>query len=235
MWDAVCRTVSYRFRDEGLLRLALTHRSYAQNETGQGISNERLEFLGDAVLGLVVTEELYRRFPKKSEGELTKMKSLVVSRQVLAEQASKMGLGQHLLLGMGEERSGGRHRKSILSDAYEALVGAVYLDGGLDAVRRFICNHLLRDMHRFLNSESHRNYKSHLLEYVQGKGWTGPEYRVLKEAGPDHEKKFTVEVRVRGETLGRGEGASKKKAEQEAARRAMETLGLPDKKQKTDG
>ena len=224
--DSLYYTISYRFREESYLRQALTHRSFLYNKTGWRISNERLEFLGDAVLGMVVTDELYHRFPKRSEGELTKAKSCVVNREMLAREAKKMGLGDYLYLGSGEERSGGRNRKSILSDMYEALIGAIYLDGGLDEARRFISQHLLRDMDRILTGKFNHNYKSWLLEHVQGEGGSSPEYRVLEETGPDHKKEFTVEVRVAGKVLGMGRGYSKKKAEQDAAFQAIKHLGL---------
>ena len=228
--DSLYRTLSYRFRNEALLRQALTHRSFLTDEKGRWTSNERLEFLGDAVLGLVVTDELFRHFPKSSEGVLTKAKSYVVSRETLAKQAKNIDLGKYILLGEGEERSGGRARKSILSDAYEALLGALFLDGGLEEVRRFIRRHLLMDMDRFISHKFHHNYKSWLLEHVQAEGISSPEYRVLKETGPDHRKEFTVEVLVDGKVLGKGSGYSKKKAEQEAALMAVQQLGLREEK-----
>lgn len=225
-WNSLYRKISYRFRDETLLRKALTHRSFLDNKKGKFASNERLEFLGDAVLGMVVTDELYHRFPEGSEGELSKVKSRLVSREILAERARKIGLGDYILLGNGEEKSGGRNRKSILSDAYEAVVGAIYLDGGVDEVRRFIRQYIFRDVNHLLTSKFHQNYKSWLLEHFQEEGGERPEYRILEETGPDHKKEFTVEVRVSGRVLGKGKGDSKKRAEQEAARQAIERLGL---------
>lgn len=219
------RTISYRFRDVSLLRLAMTHRSCLSEDSDHQESNERLEFLGDAVLGLVVTEALYRKYPEATEGELTKAKSYIVSREVLARRAGDLGLGKFLIIGEGEEQSGGRKRASILSDAFEALLGAIYLDGGLASSRRFINRHLLKELdegsHRF-----HYNYKSMLLEYAQGNGMRAPTYRTLKETGPDHQKNFTVEVEVDGKILGIGKGSRKKRAEQEAARQAVGELGL---------
>ena len=228
--DSLYSTISYRFRNDVLLRQALTHRSFLNYNSERWASNERLEFLGDAILGLVVTEELFNHFPESSEGELTKAKSYVVSRETLAQQAKKMELGKYLLLGSGEEMSGGRARKSILSDAYEALLGAMYLDGGLDEVRRFVRQYLLKDIDRLLSHRFHHNYKSWLLEHVQAKGITSPEYRILKETGPDHRKEFTVEVLVDGKVLGKGRGYSKKRAEQEAALMAVQQLGLREEK-----
>ena len=224
--NSLWRVLSYRFRDETLLKNALTHRSSLAPMSGQRISNERLEFLGDAVLGLVVTDELYRRFPEWSEGELSKAKSYLVSRDMLAQQAKKLGVGDYLVLGNGEEKSGGRSRKSILSDAYEALLGAIYLDGGVEEARRFIRRHLLKNVHRMVQDKQYRNYKSLLLEYFQGEEKRKPEYRVLSERGPDHRKEFVVEVRIGNRVLGKGKGYSKKGAEQDAARQAVQRLGL---------
>lgn len=178
------------------------------------------------MLGMVVTETLYHRYPEKSEGDLTRMKSLMVSRDVLARQAEKLDLGHYLILGTGEDQSGGRQRRSILSDTFEALLGAMYLDGGFDPAQRFVLKFLYRDMKRFLKEESSGNYKSMLLEYTQREGPTVPKYRVIRESGPDHKKEFTVEVMIRGEALGVGMGHSKKKAEQEAALKAVKALGL---------
>jgi ribonuclease-3 len=225
-WDSLYNTISYHFKNDLLLEEAMTHRSFLNEEVECQISNERLEFLGDAVLGLVTTEELFLRFPDKSEGELTRAKSYIVSRERLFREARKIGLGKHLFLGGGEERSGGRLRKSILSDAYEAVLGAMYLDGGLDVVRAFINESLFRNVDRLLKKKFHNNYKSWLLEYVQGKDKSRPEYRVLGERGPDHKKEFTIEVHVGGEVFGIGRGRSKKQAEQEAACKALKRLGL---------
>jgi ribonuclease-3 len=218
--------MDYHFSNRVLLKEAMTHRSVCQNKSEKNFSNERLEFLGDAVLGLVVTDELYRRFPEHDEGRLTKAKSYLVSREVLSKQAEKMNLGQYLLVSNGEEKSGGRYRQSILADAFEAVIGAIYIDGGLEAVQQFIRRHLLREMDSLLKSKFHNNYKSWLLEHVQAKGEIVPEYRVVFEKGPDHHKEFTVEVILDGKGLGRGTGPSKKKAEQEAACQALQHLGV---------
>lgn len=231
--DSLYRTISYRFRDDTLIQQALTHRSLISNDEPDRVSNERLEFLGDAVLGMVVSEELYRRFPDWSEGELTKAKSYVVSREVLAKKAEEVGLGKYLILSSGEERSGGRKRKSIISDAFEAMLGAVYLDGGLEEARRSICRFVLKDIDEILTHRFHFNYKSWLLEHVQAEGESFPEYRVLRETGPDHKKEFTVEVVVNGRVLGRGKGLSKKRAEQEAALKAIQYLGLHEDKRES--
>jgi len=224
--DSLYRHLPYRFRNEKLLRQALTHRSFFQKTEEHWLSNERLELLGDAVLGMIITETLYRQYPRKREGELTRMKSLMVSRDVLAREAEKLELGKYLILGNGENQSGGRHRRSILADTFEALLGAVYLDGGLEPAKQFVHDCLYLDMSRFMKDESSGNYKSVLLEYMQGQGRGVPKYRVVRESGPDHKKEFTVEVMIRGEVLGTGKGHSKKNAEQKAASMAVRTLGL---------
>lgn len=218
--------LSYHFKNEDLLRQAMTHRSLTRGRKNKSETNERLEFLGDAVLGMVVTEVLFHRFPQASEGELTKAKSNIVSRDKLAGQARKIQLGRFLYLGKGEEQSGGRNRESNLANALEALLGAMYLDGGLRIVHSYIQNHLLDDMEKLLAHKFHNNYKSWLLEYVQSQGNPYPEYEILEELGPDHKKQFTVGVSVNGTVLGKGSGDSKKRAEQEAARNAIVKLGL---------
>jgi ribonuclease-3 len=213
----------YKFKDPELARQALTHRSYlhSQPEKGAGESNERMEFLGDSVVGLVVNEFLYRKFTSLREGELTKMKSLLVSRVILSRTAKLMGLGGYILLSEAETGSGGRDRASILADTLEGVIGAVYLDGGLEPARRLTERLLLRQVHEILSDANLANYKSMLQEYVQGEFKTHPQYRISSEIGPDHEKVFTVEVVVNQKVLGRGHGNNKKEAEQEAARDAL--------------
>ncbi len=223
-WDSLSHAIDYPFKNPELLKLAMTHRSSL--ETDRDESNERLEFLGDAVLGWVVTDVLYRRYPECDEGDLTRAKSLIVSRENLANQARNMDLGRYLILGLGEERSGGRIRRSILANAFEALLGAVYMDGGTEDVKRIIGEHLLNDVDRLLTSKFHHNYKSWLLEHVQGLYKKSPEYCLLQETGPDHRKEFTVEVMLNGKSLGKGGGTSKKKAEQAAARDALKKMGI---------
>lgn len=224
--DSLCRKIGYTFRDPALLDLALTHRSALGETLEHYHSNERLEFLGDSVLGVVVTEALYRRYPHRSEGRLTRAKSVLVSREALARHARRLDLGLYLHLGPGEERSGGRNRHSILSNAVEAVLGAIYLDGGLSAAERFVHQHLLDEIEKAAADRFHRNFKSWLLEHAQAHGLQGPEYRVIEERGPDHKKCFRVEVRLDGKPLGVGEGRSKKLAEQDAASKAVEALGL---------
>jgi ribonuclease-3 len=217
--------VNYKFRDPELARQALTHRSFLHSqpdkEKNGGESNERMEFLGDSVVGLVVNEFLYRKFTSLREGELTKMKSLLVSRVILSRTAKIMGLGNFILLSEAETGSGGRDRASILADTLEGVIGAVYLDGGLEPARRLTERLLLRQVHEILSDANLANYKSMLQEYVQGEFKTHPQYRISSEIGPDHEKVFTVEVVVNQKVLGRGHGNNKKEAEQEAARDAL--------------
>jgi ribonuclease-3 len=216
------------FSDPELLKLALTHRSYL-SVTGQGprASNERLEFLGDSVLGLVTSEFLYRRHPDEHEGELTKNKSLLVSKAILSRRALAMGLGRFVLMSHSEVESGGRQRLSILADAFEAVIGAIYLDQGFEAARAFIHRWLLREAGEIVADKRHTNYKSHLQEYVQSTWRTHPVYRIRSEMGPDHSKHFLVEVMVGKRNLGEGRGRNKKEAEQAAARDALEKAGAP--------
>jgi ribonuclease-3 len=180
-----------------------------------------MEFLGDSVVGLAVNEFLYNKFPKLREGELTKMKSLLVSRVILSRTANLMGLGNYILLSEAENGSGGRGRASILADTLEGVIGAVYLDGGLEPARKLTERLLLREVHEILSDANLANYKSMLQEYVQGEFKTHPQYRISSENGPDHQKMFAVEVVVNGKTLGKGHGNNKKEAEQEAARDAL--------------
>jgi ribonuclease-3 len=224
-WDSLYRAVGYRFKNPDLLEQAMTHRSSLLYR-GRWMSNERMEFLGDSVLGFIVTDELYQKFPEGSEGDLTKAKSLIVSRESLANQAKNKDLGRYLILGRGEERSGGRQRRSILSNAYEALIGAIYLDGGIGPVRALVKRDLLPGLDKLVTSRFHHNYKSWLLEYIQARGSGSPEYILIEESGPDHDKIFTIEVRVDAEVLGQGAGPSKKRAEMTAAREAIKKLGL---------
>ncbi len=224
--DAFQERIGVRFRDQALVRQALTHRSFlGGNGQDQILSNERIEFLGDAVLELTVIEFLYGRFPEDREGSLTKKKGLLVSREVLAQCADRMRLGDYVLLSDAEREAGGSARASILSDTFEAVIGAVYLDAGLEEARRFANEHLLRHAGEILQDESLSNHKSQLQEQVQARFKTHPRYRVISEAGPDHRKVFLVEVHVRGQLLGRGSGHNKKEAEQMAARDALGGLG----------
>lgn len=219
--------ISYRFRDPHLLIQALKHRSYVYARQGRGVeANERLEYLGDAVLDLIVAEFLYRRFQDRREGDLTQMKSLVVSRSVLSHRARSIDLGDFILLSQEERKAGSDGvQSSILSDSFEAVIGAMYLDGGLKAARRFVERVVLHDFEELHRQEDFINFKSMLLEHTQGIGSGHPRYQVQEEEGPDHDKVFGVEVTITGETLGSGRGRSKKEAQQNAARDALQKLG----------
>ena len=218
--------IGYRFRDSGLLVNALKHRSYVYAHQGHGIeSNERLEFLGDAVLDLLVADFLFRRFQDKREGDLTQMKSLVVSRTVLARKARDIDLDRFILLSPEERGAGGGRQPSILCDAFEALIGAIYLDGGLEFSRSFVERKVLDDFDELIQRDDYVNFKSKLLEHTQSLGSGHPRYLVHSEDGPDHCKMFSVEVCVTGESIGRGSGRSKKEAQQMAARDALQRLG----------
>ncbi|MBM3263496.1 MAG: ribonuclease III [candidate division Zixibacteria bacterium] len=221
------KKLGYRFAHPVLIVQALKHRSYVYAREQSGMySNERLEFLGDAVLDLIVSEHLYEVYPKRREGRLTQLRSSVVNGVMLAEQAQKMGLGRYLLLSAAEDRSGGRQRNSILADAYESVIGAMYLDGGIEPVRVFLQRTLLTDIRKVDTPYPWRNYKSILLEYTQSEGKGQPRYHVEGEEGPDHEKMFTIDVYVGGHPMGRGTGATKKDAEQNAAKDAATRLKL---------
>ena len=219
--------VGYRFRDRGLLEHALTHRSRAAEDASGGVAdNESLEFLGDAVLGLVVAELLFRRYPEYDEGQKSKIKASVVSTQALARRAEQIQLGDHLLLGRGEEKTGGRFKQALLADGYEALIAALYLDGGLPAAAGFLERELADAIAAGAGEAVvGQDYKSALQERLQALGRPLPEYRVAGESGPDHRKEFTIEVVVAGEVRGAASGKAKKEAEQEAARLALERVG----------
>jgi ribonuclease-3 len=225
-FETLQTAIAYRFRDRGLLEHAMTHTSRANEDVSGGVAdNESLEFLGDAVLGFIVADLLFREFPDRDEGEKSKMKAMLVSTATLARVAERLGLGDHLLLGRGEEKTGGRRKQALLADGCEALIAAMYLDGGIEQARAFIARELagfIEDLRR--DGLSAQDYKSTLQELVQGRNRPPPEYRVIGAAGPDHQKLFDVEVVVAGEPLARATGPSKKEAEQEAARLALSRL-----------
>lgn len=209
------------FKDWNLLKQALTHRSYL-GEVDHANSNERLEFLGDSVLGLVVSEYLFTRYSDRSEGELAKAKAVAVSEPILAQAAKDLDIDKAIYLSSGEEASGGRSRLSILSDTFEAVVAAVYLDPGLDAARKFVLCALEQILEDIDRKEHIRDYKSLLQELTQSVHKRAPEYVVVSEEGADHDKTFVVEARMDATVLGRGVGKSKKQAEQAAALEALE-------------
>jgi ribonuclease-3 len=218
--------IDYRFKDRGLLEHALTHKSRAAEDVSGGvIDNESLEFLGDAVLGFVVADALFHRYPDYSEGQKSKIKAAAVSTQSLARHAEMLGLGEHLILGRGEEKTGGRFKAALLADAYEALIAAIYLDGGIEAARTFLARELEQAIAAGGEPDFHgQDFKSALQERLQSLGRSLPEYRVVNEEGPDHRKVFHVDVIVAGETLATASGRAKKEAEQEAARKALARL-----------
>ena len=217
------KAIGYSFRNITLLQNALCHSSYANERWHDSLkSNERLEFLGDSILGMVVADHLYRTFPDRPEGELTRMRADMVCEKSLSVVANRLELGRHLLLGRGEELGGGRNRDSILADAVESVIAACYLDGGMEAAVRFIQKFILVNVPvtRLQNTD----YKTALQELVQQKKNQTLTYRLIGESGPDHDKQFQVELTLNGEVVGVGIGTSKKRAEQAAAQKALERL-----------
>ncbi len=215
--------LGYHFSNIGLLQNALSHSSYANERYHDSLkSNERLEFLGDSILGMVVAEYLYRNFPDRPEGELTRMRADMVCETTLAAIAHRWNLGKHLMLGKGEEQFGGRERNSILADAVESVIAASFLDGGMQAARGIIGRFVLSDVP--VAKLHNVDYKTALQERVQQKKNQVLSYRPCGESGPDHHKEFTVEVLLNGQVVGSGSGTSKKRAEQAAAQAAMEQL-----------
>ena len=215
--------IGYRFKNISLLQNALAHSSYANERYHNSLmSNERLEFLGDSVLGMLVAEHLYRNFPDRPEGELTRMRADMVCEQTLAKVANGLGLGEHLLLGKGEEQGGGRSRNSILADAVESVIAACYLDGGMEAAVQFVQKYILVNVP--LTRMHNIDYKTALQERVQQKKNQVITYRLVAESGPDHDKQFAVELSINGTVVGQGVGSSKKRAEQDAARVALKKM-----------
>ena len=215
--------IGYQFQNIQLLQNALTHSSYANERWHNSLlSNERLEFLGDSVLGMLVAEYLYHTFPDRPEGELTRMRADMVCEHTLATVANKIGLGNHLMLGHGEERLGGRSRESILADATESVIAACFLDGGLEAAARFVKKYILVEVP--VTRLNNVDYKTALQELVQQKKNQVLSYTLVGQSGPDHDKQFDVEVSLNGSVVGKGSGRSKKRAEQMAAKAAMEKL-----------
>ena len=215
--------IGYKFKNIALLQNALAHSSYANERWHNSLkSNERLEFLGDSILGMCVAEYLYCTFPDRPEGELTRMRADMVCEQTLANVAGRIGLGNHLLLGKGEEQGGGRTRNSILADAVESVIAASFLDGGMGAAKQFIQKFILVEVP--VKKLHNVDYKTSLQELVQQKKNQVLSYALVGESGPDHDKHFEVEVSLNGKVVGLGSGSSKKRAEQDAARVAIESL-----------
>lgn len=210
--------INYKFKNVDLLKLAFTHSSYAhENKMETFLNNERLEFLGDAVLELAVSNFLYRRHEKMSEGDLTKLRASIVCEPTLASNSRELGVGDYILLGKGEEQTGGRDRDSILADTFESVIGAIYLDGGFVFAEKFILKMLLDDIDILKDNYMNFDYKTNLQEYYQRFSKTPLKYIIVKEEGPDHDKLFTAQLRHGTEVLGIGKGKSKKEAEQNAA------------------
>lgn len=212
------KSVDVKFENIYLLQKSLTHRSYAA-ETNSSEQNERMEFLGDSILSAVVADYLYQKYPDEDEGRLSQLKSQLVSRHNLAIWAKKLKLGNFILISKGEEANGGRKRESLLSNAFEAVIAAIYLDAGFFAAKKFIFNYLIQQRRMVITDA-----KSKLQEYIQSTYRTLPEYRVVSESGPDHERVFEVGVFLKKEPIGTGTGLSKKAAEQAAAKNALKTM-----------
>jgi len=220
--DGLQKRIQYQFKNRELLKLSLTHRSCINAEHKKNSdSNERLEFLGDAILNCLVTENIYIRYPEYTEGQLSKIKSLLVSRKIMAEIARAVELGSYLTMGQSEKKSGGQKRFSIISNAFEALLGAVYLDGGIESARRLLDFLLFNRIEHVIHDEQNVNFKSKILELAQGDGFGIPGYVMLSEEGPDHAKKFRIAVEIAGVRLGEGQGSNKKEAQQNAAFNAL--------------
>jgi ribonuclease III len=211
-------------QNKQLLSLAFTHRSFLNENTVTKEHNERLEFLGDAVLELATSEYLYQRFPNVPEGELTAYRAALVKTSSLAAVASKLEFGTLLKLSKGEEMSGGRQNPSLLADTFEAVIGAIYLDQGYPAVMDFLKANILTDIDFIIENKLHKDFKSSLQEIVQSKGHASPEYQVTEESGPDHAKTFVISVSVDGKPIATGTGHSKQEAQQDAAKHALEKL-----------
>ena len=218
--------IGFIFTERDLLRRALTHKSYSHEAKDLEVRhNETFEFLGDSVLGFVIGDMLFRHFPKLDEGALSKMKAYLVSAPSLAAKAREYGMGEVILLGIGEEKTGGRKKDSLLANLFEAVIAGVYLDGGIEAARQLIERAFQPDIDRIDHQDLlFQDYKTALQELAQGRGLPLPDYNVVAEVGPDHDKTFIVEVNI-GSLVARGEGSSKKEAQQQAARQALGVFG----------
>lgn len=224
------RTIRYKFRNINLLNQALIHKSYAYEQQGKDLlHNERLEFLGDAALSMYISDYIYRHFPSRQEGEMTRIRSLLVNRNTLETLARRLGIGRLIFFGKGEATSGGAEQSSNLVGAFEAILGAIYLDGGIKKVGKFIELQFKDRIEKVSEGGAKKDYKSILQEYTLKKYKTTPEYTVISEEGPAHKKRFEVTVLFGGEVRGKGYGNSKKSAEQDAAYEALMNLALLDK------
>ena len=216
--------LGYQFKDDTYLNIALTHSSFANEGKKGDICNERQEFLGDAVLSIIVSDYLFRNHATMPEGDLTKLRAALVCEKALCLYANELGLGDFLLLGRGEESSGGRQRPSILADAFEAIIAAIYLDGGIDPAREFVLRYVVPTIGNH-TKVAFKDYKTILQEIIQKNPEERVTYVLVEESGPDHNKRFVVEVHLNSNIIGRGEGRSKKSAEQAAAQMALELMG----------
>jgi len=223
------KKIDYTFHDLALLKAALTHKSYLKKKYADAkVSSpfERMEFLGDSILGFTIAKELFAKYPDEQEGTLSKYKSKIVSETYLTIKANTLDLGKYILLSSEELQSGGHSKPSILSDTTEALICAIFLDGGISAATRFVKNHILPDYEQLINRNELVNYKSILQEYLQARNMPPPDYNTVSEEGPQHKKIFVVEVVIEGKVKGRGKGTTKKAAHQDAARVTCQKLGI---------
>lgn len=221
------KKIGYTFKNKELLHEALSHSSYANEIKNGRHSNERLEFLGDSVLSIVVSRHLFTHFKHLPEGELTKIRASLVCEKALFEFSKKIDLGKHIILGKGEENSGGRTRPSIVSDAFEAVIAAVYLDGGMEAAEKYVLSFIPKDLNANSSKALH-DYKTALQEIIQRNPEERVEYVLADQTGPDHDRKFVVQVKLNSNVIGTGEGHSKKQAEQAAAREALRLMGYKE-------
>lgn len=222
--EQFCKKLEYDFKNIDYLKTALTHSSYANERKGEVVCNERQEFLGDSVLSIIVSDYIFKNCPDLPEGELTKLRASLVCEKTLAVYARSINLGKYLLLSRGESKNGGRNRPSILADAFESVIAAIYLDGGIECARKFVLRFVVDDIK---NHRTHNfaDYKTKLQEIVQKNPEEKISYVLTGESGPDHDKHFTVEVHLNSNVVGKGGGRSKKEAEQQAARKALELMG----------
>jgi ribonuclease-3 len=213
-------------KNQELLKTALTHRSYLNEHKSVTTHNERLEYLGDAVIELIVSEFLFNKFPQKPEGDLTAIRSAMVRTETLAQVATSLEFGKNLKMSKGEEASGGKTNVALLANTFEAVIGALYLDQGFESVKSFLKTHLFVKLDEIMEKSLYKDFKSTLQETVQASGKNTPEYSVIKEEGPDHDKVFTVEVKVDNQILSQGKGKNKQTAQQQAAANALEKIDI---------
>ncbi|MBE6810788.1 MAG: ribonuclease III [Ruminococcaceae bacterium] len=223
--ESLEKRLDYKFNNVKYLKNALIHSSYANEVRGDTHSNERLEFLGDSVLSIIVAEHIFNKYPNMPEGELTKLRASLVCEKSLCVFSRELGIGDYLLLGNGEDKNGGRERDSILADAFEAVLAAIYIDGGFNAAKKHVLNTVLRDFEHHSDEDSFKDYKTVLQEIIQRNPEESVSYILIDESGPDHDKIFTVEVHLNSNVIGCGKGKSKKQAEQMAACQALKLMG----------